>query len=521
MKKTKLILSCLLVAASMYAQKNKNIKRPNIIYILADDMGPGDVSAYNKEGKIMTPNIDRLAVEGVKFMDAHTNSSVCTPTRYGILTGRYAWRTNKKEGVLGGMSKHLINPSRETVASFLQKQGYKTACFGKWHLGMDWQPNKNYKGGKKDLKFDVSKAVKNGPNAVGFDKFYGIAGSLNMAPHGIIIDDKIQGDMEFVKSRSEMDARGYKQPANAGWVSKGFKQDELLGLLAQETTKWIKDNKDNPFFVYMPLHSPHSPIVPSSDFVNKSQLNNHGDYCLETDYTIGKVLNMLDELNIADNTMVIFTADNGTSPKAQLGEMQAKGHYTSWIYRGLKGTLWEGGHRMPFLVRWPQVAKANTVSNKPICTTDFFATCAEVTGVDLKDNEAEDSFSFLSALKGNDKRDKDRIITHHSDKGVFAVRQGKWKLMMDHKGGSPRANPKDKLQPVKNIDTVLLFDMEKDAIESTNLSKEHPEIVIHLKKELARIIKRGRSNEGKNQPTDLNDPNLKWPQINMLQEYLN
>lgn len=514
MKKT--ILAAALAFVTAMSTK---AAKPNIIYILADDMGPGDVMAYNAECKFSTPNLDRMAAEGMKFMDAHSNSSVCTPTRYGILTGRYAWRTRKKNGVLQGHSRHLIDPARETVALLLKKQGYKTACIGKWHLGMDWASTDGedvHKTAPKNV--DFTKPTQNGPLDVGFDYYFGISASLNMDPHAYIAGRKILGTMEYLEDKAAIKARGFIG-AKPGWAAKEFVQSQVLPDFTRKTCEWIRENKDNPFFVYMPLNSPHSPIVPNAAFEGKSGLSPHGDFCMETDWAVGEVLKTLDKLGIADNTLVIFTADNGTSPQAKLERMQEQGHYSSWIYRGLKGTTWEGGQRVPFLVRWPDGIKAGTVSSQLICTTDLMATAAKIAGVELADNTGEDSVSFLPALKGEAIPGiGKRGVVHHSDAGVFAIRRGKWKLLFDNKGGSRRKNPKDK--PVINSADLLLFDMEKDAVESTNLSAEYPEVVDSLKKLLAGYINRGRSTPGAPQKNDPMQGKKKWRQVDVVKEYL-
>ncbi|MDZ8117004.1 sulfatase family protein [Pontiella agarivorans] len=490
---------------------------PNIVYILADDMGPGDVSCYNAEGKISTPNIDRLAREGMKFMDMHTNSSVCTPTRYGILTGRYAWRTSQlKMGVLNGYSQHLIEPTRETVASLLKKQGYATACIGKWHLGMDWQqtPGSHLTGKKISWKkVDPKAPIKNGPNSVGFDYFYGISGSLNMSPHAYIENDRMQGEIEKLAKMDDVNARGFTQPSTPGYAAKEYVQQEVVPRFTRKATDWIRENKDGPFFLYFPLPSPHSPLVPNAAFKGKSGLNLHGDFCLETDWAVGEVLKTLDELDLTDNTLVVFTADNGTSPRAGFEELAAKGHHPSWIYRGMKGTTWEGGHRVPFVVRWPQQVKAGAVSSALICSTDFFATCAELTGVKPAPDAGEDSVSFLPALQGRPQPGSDdRLVIHHSDKGIFSIRRGTWKVMFDAFGGSGRYDPRAS-EPIRNIASLQLYDMASDATENVNLAAQYPEIVQSLRKDLAGIIRRGRSTPGPNLPSDYNDPNVAWPQL--------
>jgi arylsulfatase A-like enzyme len=490
--------------------------KPNIIYILADDMGPGDVMAYNKDCKFPTPHIDRLAREGMKFMDAHTSSGVCTPTRYGILTGRYAWRTRMKGGVLQGHSNHLIDTNRETVASFLKKQGYATACVGKWHLGMDWSSTDGEPVNKTaPTNVDFTIPVKNGPQDVGFDYYFGISASLNMDPHAFIDGRKAVGTMEFVEDTKAYGLKGAKK----GWVAREFEQDKVLPTLAEKTCAWIRENSAQPFFVYMPLNSPHSPIVPSANFVDKSGLNPHGDFCMESDWAVGEVLKTIDQLGLLENTIVIFTADNGTSPQAKLAQMQEQGHYSSWIYRGLKGTNWEGGHRVPFVVRWPEGIDAGTSSDAIICTTDLLATVADMFQTQLPDHVAEDSVSFLPALKGEPiEGNATRGIVHHSDVGVFAIRKGKWKLHLDNKGGSRRTNPKD--LPVINSADLLLFDMENDAAESTNLSAQHPEVVEDLKQLLADHINRGRSTPGQKQKNDPPNGNKRWHQTDAISEYL-
>lgn len=506
---------------------------PNIVYILADDMGIGDARCYNPDGKIPTPHIDRLASEGMMFTDAHTNSSVCTPTRYGILTGRYAWRTERKKGVTQGHSPHLIDPDRETVASLLKKHGYRTACVGKWHLGMDW-PKRDLaamRKAKNEPTSDISLTapIKNGPNAVGFDYYFGISASLNMSPHAYIENRQIQGDLELVQTRSELVERGVTEESNPGLVARNYVQEEVLSTLAGKACEWIRDDSDSnksgsptaeargPFFLYLPLPSPHSPIVPSDGFKGKSGLNGHGDFVMETDWVVGQVLKTLDELGIADDTIVIYTSDNGTSPKANPNQMRAKGHHTSGIYRGLKGTLWEGGHRVPFVFRWPKKVKPGTVSDQPICTTDLMATCAELLGETLPDDVGEDSVSFLPATTGETISGvADRLIVHHSDRGIFAVRRGKWKMLLDDKGGSPRGGWEE--PSVVNNSNHLLFDMERDPAETINLSLENSEVMESLKQGLAELIRKGRSTPGVDQPTDLET--AKWPQIDMLRDYL-
>ncbi|MDD7985392.1 arylsulfatase [Lentisphaera marina] len=511
---TLLSLSCSFLSAG---------EKPNIIYILADDMGVGDVKAYNKDCKFPTPALDKLAADGMMFTDAHTNSSVCTPTRYGILTGRYSWRTTMKSGVTQGLSPHLIDPNRETVASLLKKEGYATACIGKWHLGMDWSlKDGSIADSKSDQsQVDLSKEIQNGPNQNGFDYYFGMAASANHSPHCFIEDGYTVGELEVIDDKQK---KAVGIDGKPGLVAKGFKQSEILPRFTGKTCEWIKsqvkENPDQPFFVYMPLNSPHSTIVPSAGFEGKSGLNPHGDFCMETDWSVGEVVKTVQSLGIEDNTMIIFTADNGTSPMAKFEPMQEQGHFPSYIYRGLKGETYEGGHRVPFIVKWPKAVKKSTVSDQVICTTDLMATAAEVNGLELANNEGEDSVSFFPALKEKAIPGVDaRSVVHHSDAGVFAVRLGKWKLLLDNIGGSRRSNPKDKA--VINDAEIQLFNMENDPQESTNLSQDHPEIVVRLKKQLAEVINNGRSNEGEAVANDTLESKQSWPQLWLIKDYLN
>ena len=473
-------------------------EQPNIIYILADDMGQGDTTAYNPNGKIPTPNLKRLAEQGMTFTNVHSNSSVCTPTRYGVMTGRYAWRTSLKNGVYGGYSQHMIEPERETVASLLKKQGYVTAMTGKWHLGMDMASSdgkKIHRGFGKNA--DLSKPITNGPNANGFDYYYGISASLNMSPHAYIENTQVQGELVYLKDKKAVKAAGLIG-AKTGWAAKGFKQDQVQKTFIDKAINWIehqqKSTPEKPFFVYVPLNSPHTPIVPSEKFIGKSGLTAHGDFTMEMDHEIGRLMNALDKLNITDNTLVVFTSDNGTSPGSKLESMQAKGHFSSIDYRGLKGSLYEGGHRVPFIVRWPNVVKAGTTTDYHGSLVDMMATVADINQVKLSDSAGEDSVSFLPVLQGKQTEPTKRGIVYHSDAGYYAIAQGKWKLVLHKAGGTRRLNPKDKNNPVKHAGDIQLFDMENDPTERVSVHASNPEVVSNLSKLLESYVSKGRSN---------------------------
>jgi arylsulfatase A len=507
-----------LIALSIvfFSCEKGEFNQPNIIYILADDMGYGDVSALNENSKIITPNIDRIADEGMTFFDAHTNSSVCTPTRYGILTGRYAWRTRMKNGVLQGHSDHLIDMDRETVASFLKKQGYTTAVVGKWHLGMDWTSNDSLEvHAPTGSNVDFSIPAKNGPLDIGFDYYFGISASLNMVPHAYLENRRVLGDLLYLGDKESIKESGIN--GKYGWWNEDYKQDEVLMDLAAKSVKWIDDqvsDEDNPpFFLYMPLSAPHAPIVPSNKYIDQSGLGSYGDYCLEVDWVVGEILKVLEKHGVEENTLIIFTADNGCSPQAKFEDLQAQGHFPSYIYRGLKGSLYEGGHRVPFLSRWPERIKAGSSSDLTICTTDLLATVADLHETPLSNDAGEDSFSFLDAFSGDTPEWADsRGVVHHSDAGHFAIRKGKWKMIFNEAGGTRRLNPKS--QPVINPAAIQLFDMENDPCESTNIQHLHPEIVEELRLLISTYIEQGRSNEGETVENDYSKRG--WRQLETL-----
>ncbi len=495
--------------------------KPNIIYILADDMGYGDVAAYNEGCRFPTPNLDRMANEGMRFTDSHTNSAVCTPTRYGILTGRYSWRTEMKNGVTAGHSPHLISMDRETVASLLKKNDYNTAVVGKWHLGQDWTfvGESQSKPEVSGENVDFTQPIKNGPLDLGFDYYFGISASLNMPPHAYIENRMVQGNLTYLTDREAVKAASLVG-AKEGWKADNFNQDEVLATFTKKTTDWIRksynETPEKPFFVYMPLNAPHAPIVPSEKFKGKSGIGDYGDFVMEVDWSVGEILKVVDELDLVENTIVIFTADNGCSPQAKFDKLHEYEHYPSYTFRGLKGSLWEAGHRVPFIVRWPDKVKKGKVSDYNICTTDLMATIADILNVELSDNMAEDSKSFLPVLLGEKLNNEARGgIVHHSDAGLFSIRKDKWKLVLATGGGSRRSNPKDK--PVINPADIELFDMNNDPGELINVQHLHPEVVKELKVLLAKYIDDGRSTDGEIQA---NEPGKNWKQLEVLEGYV-
>ncbi|NOY37384.1 MAG: arylsulfatase [Chlorobi bacterium] len=477
---------------------------PNIIYILTDDMGYGDVSAFNEHAAWKTPNMDRLAEEGMIFTDAHSGSAVCTPTRYGILTGRYSWRTHLKEGVLWSRDTLLITPGRMTVASLLKGHGYTTACIGKWHLGLGWQYADNHPG-----SIDFSKPLLSGPHTTGFDYSYIITASLDIPPYVYIENGKSTTvPHHYTESHDKY-----------GWWRKGltgddFIHEEVLPHLTERSLDFIRKQakSGNPFFLYFPMNAPHTPILPTRDFRGKSGTNPYGDYVLEVDAMIGKVMHTIDSLGLKENTLFIVTSDNGCSPQADYKILAGYGHNPSYIFRGTKSDIWEGGHRIPFIARWPGVIRNGSSCDETICLTDLLATCAAITGDPLPDYAGEDSYSLLPLFRGYTLTSAFREATvHHSINGYFSLRRGKWKLeMCSGSGGWSHPTPEEAREA--GLPPVQLYDIVSDPAEQKNIAEAFPGVVDSLKGILTMYILEGRSTPGKSQPYVVTEnwPGLEW-----------
>jgi arylsulfatase A len=482
---------------------------PNVVVILADDLGYGDLKCYNAESKIDTPHINRLAAEGMLFTDVHSGSAVCTPTRYGLVTGRYSWRSKLQSGVLGGLSPRLIEPGRMTVASMLKQHGYHTACIGKWHLGMDWVklPGKQVAElsiEPRDLVWNVDygQPIANGPNSVGFDYFYGISASLDMVPYTYIENDRVTvlptEDRDFPLMLHRPQGRCRKGP-----TAPDFDVADVLPELAKKSVEYIDQRADaakqgQPFFLYLPLASPHTPIVPTEAWQGKTGLNFYGDFVAQTDWAVGQVLQALDRHGLTDDTLFVFTNDNGCSPQAGFPDLLAKGHDPNAPLRGHKADIYEGGHRVPFIVRWPGRVKPGTKSDQLLCLTDIFATCADIVGAKLPDDAAEDSVSLLPALLGRDEGPLKEAVVHHSVNGSFAIRQSRWKLALCP-GSGGWSSPRPGRDDTSGLPPVQLFDLEQDLAEQHNLQAEHPEVVERLTKLLEKYVAEGRSTAGQRQ----------------------
>lgn len=494
----------LLTLVSILLSSAEGATKPNIIFILCDDLGYGDVKCFNPESKIATPHMDQMASRGMRFTDAHTPSSVCSPTRYGVITGRYNWRSRLQSGVLGGLSPRLIEPDRMTVASMLKADGYKTACIGKWHMGMDWVklPGKEVSELNIETKdqvhnVDYAKPIKNGPNSVGFDYYYGISASLDMVPYTYIENDHVtvvptvEKDFPLTQGREGGKCR-------LGPATPEFEVEDVLPKLTARAVTYVKEQAADakagkPFFIYMPLNAPHTPIAPSKEWQGKSGLSPYADFVMETDAMIGKVLETVKTEGLEDNTLIIVTSDNGCSPSANFKELLSLGHNPSYVFRGHKADIYDGGHHVPFIVQWPARVKAGTKCEKMVCLTDFMATAAEAAELKIPDTAAEDSLSFMPLLLGKVEATRSNIV-HHSINGSFAIREGSWKLELCP-GSGGWSDPRPGKEP-KDAAPVQLFDLSNDIGEKNNVQSAHPEIVARLTKLLEKQVAEGRSTVG-------------------------
>jgi arylsulfatase A-like enzyme len=463
---------CLLFAESVVASK------PNVVLILCDDLGYGDVHCLNPlHGKIPTPAIDRFATQGMIFTDAHAGASVCTPTRYGLLTGRYSWRTSFQKGVVSGFAPCLIPSSRPTVASFLKSQGYQTAIVGKWHLNFQYthaataEPIQERKGALPP----IGSVIPDGPIHRGFDSFRGFHHARDMK--AVIENDRVVAhDPEI----------------------------HMLPRLTREAVRFITqqadDNRRDPFFLYVPLGSPHTPILPTKQWEGKSGLGSYGDFVMQTDAAIGEIIEALDQHPSNQNSLVIVSSDNGCSKAADIAALAEQGHKVSAHYRGSKADLWEGGHRIPFIVRWPGVVTPGSSNSQTICLTDLFATLANAIDVPIPPDAAEDSVSFLPALRGQKIESTRAGIVHHSISGHFGYRQGNWKLLLA-RGSGGWSSPTELESSTQNPEAQL-YDLDNDPSETTNLFTARPEIAQRLLTQLMSDVERGRSTQGPDSKND-------------------
>lgn len=499
---TAAILSAGGLSFNIHAVESTDPSRPNFVFFFCDDLGIGDLQCYNAQGKIKTPNIDQLVKDGMIFNDAHTGSAVCTPSRYNLMTGRYCWRTDRKEGVGYGFSPSLITRDRMTVADFLKTAGYSTGIVGKWHIGMNW----TLKSGKKTMDeqtVDFSKPISNGPCDNGFDYYFGIPASLDMTPY-VFIENKMSTGIPtgFSPVGKTAEAR-----ARAGVALPGWKHENVLPTLTAKAIHYIQTQSaaKKPFFLYMPVNGPHTPVAPNKQWIGKSGCGLYGDFVMEIDDALGQVIKTLKASGSWENTVFILSSDNGPETLTRRYEKDYN-HLSSGIYRGWKRHLWEGGHRVPYVLSWPAKVKAGSRCDSLIEVGDFMATAAQMIGKPLPDTAAEDSFSFLPYLTGRSDAVCRTFSVHHSVAGDFAIRDGDWKAIFHNEQENG---------PFKVKDSVQLYNMKTDCIETQNVAAQHPEIVKRLQQECLRIIESGRSTPGKSLPQNLKN----WKQYQTLRSF--
>jgi arylsulfatase A-like enzyme len=481
--------------------------KPNIVYILADDLGFGDVGCYNPASKIPTPNIDRLAKEGIRFTDAHSPSAVCTPTRYALLTGRYAWRTRLQRNVIGPFSQPLIAEKQLTVAWMLRQQGYATACIGKWHLGWGWP--KPDDGGKRDF----TKPIPEGPTTRGFDLYFG-TDVPNYPPYCFIENDHTVG------IPSAMAPVGKDSFNIAGPMVPDWKLVDVLPGLEKRAIDYIDKaaKGDKPFFLYMPLTSPHYPVVPAAAFKGKSKAGAFGDFVVQTDHVVGEVLDALKRNSVAENTLVILTSDNGPEITGEVNpgaydRLKEFGHASMGELRGTKRDAWEGGHRVPFIARWPGKIQAGATCDETICHVDLMATLAAMLNVQVPADAGVDSVNILPALLGEKRKAPLREATvHHSAQGKFAIRRGDWVLILAPSGddnakkGEPDWFRKDRGYAAHS-EAGELFNLASDPAQKHNRYATESAKIKELATLMERYVTEGRSTPG---PKQKNDVEIAW-----------
>lgn len=467
--------------------------RPNVVVILADDLGYGDVHANAPGSRLLTPAFDRIAAEGLRFTDAHSPSAVCSPTRYALMTGRYAWRTRMKSGVLGPYDPPLLGPEEATLGTLLSGAGYRTAAIGKWHLGLGL-PMKEEHGETSiwqgDPGIDFGGQLSDGPTHHGFERYFGVAASLDMPPYVFVDDDRFHQLPTVQQARQP-----FPHFVREGPRSLDFRLDSALDDLTREAVAFIEEAAagEAPFFLYFPLTAPHKPTLPHEHFRGRTGLGEYGDLVAQVDWTVGRVLQALDETGTAGETLLIVTSDNGSYMYRRaeregdhVSDPTAHGyhpdhHRANGPFRGTKADIYEAGHRVPFLVRWPGRVGAGGTCAEPICHVDLFATLADLLGLEAPEGAAPDSVSLAALLEEPASARRGAPVVHHSGNGTFALREGRWKAIFST-GSGGREQPRG-----KPFDGTRLFDLEADPGETTDLASEHPEVVRRMTEELERL----------------------------------
>ena len=509
------LLSCLwLSCTDTDASSSRSPQYPNIVFILADDLGYGDVSCYNPESKIQTPHIDQLAEKGIRFTDAHSSAAVCTPSRYSILTGRYPWRSRLPQGITRQYQESMIEPNRLTLGDMLKRAGYSTACIGKWHLGMRWQTtdgsrmpieyaNLSYQEylKKKDefeKKVDFTEPILEGPIDRGFEYYFG-DDVPNFPPYVFIENDRAMSIPGIMKPDSVY--------GNPGLFTEGWDLTKVMPAILDKGRAYIqgaepvfqRDDK-KPFFLYLPLTAPHTPIAPTAEYSGRSQAGRYGDYVAQVDGLVGGIVEALESEGLLENTIIVFTSDNGSPARdgknmsGSIRSVLKHGHNPSHIYRGIKAGIYEGGHRVPLIVQWPGVTQAGSVADETVCLVDFMATFADLIGFKLPRSAAGDSYSLMPLLKSESYEKPLREATiHQSGNGLIAIRQGKWKLILGGGSGGWIEPRNDQEARGMGLPLMQLYDLTQSPDEQINLHKDHPEVVKRLTGLFEKYKEEGRS----------------------------
>ena len=499
-----ILMSTMTVFAFADNSKQKS-EQPNIVIIYADDMGYGDLSCQNPNSKVPTPNLDKLASEGMRFTDAHSSSGICSPSRYALLTGTYHWR--RQHDIVGAFGKPFFKGTDITLPQLLKTKGYTTACIGKWHLGWNWEFKNPPSGeimqwGKMRKVYlpndiDWSIPVGGGPLDRGFDYYFG-DGTINFPPYAWVEND------QFIEAPTEVmdinnigyDTKEGNWEFRPGPKVKDWNPYNVLPTLTKKTVEWInKQDASNPFFLYFALPSPHAPIIPNDEFDGTSQAGGYGDFMVQTDWVVGEVLKALKEKGLEKNTIVIFSSDNGTESYAW-ERAEKYGHFSMGNFRGLKRDVWEGGHHIPFIIKWPEEIESNSISNEVISQVDIMATIANITGIELPKNAAPDSYDMTDIIKGKEYESPLREATvHNTYNSIWGIRKGDWLYINDSTGGH-RELPESfkELTGYTDFNTEgLLFNMEKDSEQRNNLYEKYPEKIIEMEKLLKEYRKKGYS----------------------------
>lgn len=483
---------------------------PNVVFIFADDMGYGDISALNPESKVKTPNIDELVTKGLSFSNAHASASVCTPSRYGLLTGRYAFRSEHGAYGIGGFTKPVIEPGRRTLANLLKDAGYYTGIVGKWHLGLDWHTNDGKKASLDNAtgysNVDYSRLVATGPNSFGFDYSFIHPASLDIPPyvflrnHQVVDPDVVlttnvyprqRENTAYAWDKKHTDDRAVYWEKGVWWregeMSGGFRVENCLGTLVDEGVAFIakhaKESPDMPFFLYLPLTGPHTPWLPSEKNRGKSGAGLYGDFVLDIDDVVGRVREVLEKSGVADNTLLIFSSDNGAYWPDE--EMLLYGHDSNAGRRGQEGDIWDGGHRIPLVLSWPDRIEGGKVSTSLVSLTDFYATFAALTGQHVEGGQGDDSNNMLPVLEGSLNHEVRKEMVHHSSKSMYSIRQGGWKYI-EGLGSGGFTDPA-MVEPGEADPVGQLYREDDDPNERNNLYLQYPEVVRELADKLGSI----------------------------------